>query len=157
MRKVRPAVQPVHQHLHLALRLGIGGGVVILAIANLWLLARSHHDLRDAILRFRHVKLRPVRRVKIRHILIGDGNFRHDFAVHQFFGGKLPLQALLQIIYGQPAFLQLPLKLFFRVRALHFRKFVFYFAVARLQIQFLGALQQNLIVDQLIQHIQFER
>ena len=53
-------------------------------------LVRARLDaLRDAILRLRHVELRAVLVVKIGHVLVGDGNFRHDFAVEKFFNRDL--------------------------------------------------------------------
>ena len=62
---------------------------------------RSHHDLRDVILRLRHVELRAVLIVEIEHVLIGDRDLRHHFAIQQFLHRKLPADVALQVVNGK--------------------------------------------------------
>ena len=106
------------------------------------------------ILRLRHVELRFVGVVKIRDVLIGDQNLRHHFAVEQFLNRKLAPQLELQIFHRHGLIFQAPLEFIFGVRALQLRELVFDFAVARLEVQLLGLFEQNLVVDQLVEHVQ---
>ncbi len=63
---------------------------------------RSHHDLRDVILRLRHVELRAVLIVEIEHVLIRDRYLRDHFTIEEFLHGKLPADVALQVLNGKP-------------------------------------------------------
>ena len=60
--------------------------------------ARSDDDLRDAVLRLRDVELVQIGVVEIDDVLIGDGNFRGDFAIQQLLNGKLTAQVALEVV-----------------------------------------------------------
>ena len=57
----------------------------------------------DPILRFRDIELVQIGVVEIGDVLIGDGNFRSDFAIQQFLNGKLPPQVALEVVDGHAA------------------------------------------------------
>ena len=95
--------------------------------------------------------------VVVGDILVRDRDFRDDLAVDQLLDGEFFADLVLQVVHGEMLFVQLALELFRGVGALGFGELVLDFAVARLQAQFLGALQENLIVDQRVEDIQHER
>ncbi len=108
-------------------------------------------------MRLGDVKLVVIGAVKIQHVLVADGDFRRHFPVQQFLDGKLPPQVALQVVHAHSARFQLPLELFFGERVLQLGELVFHFAIAGFQIQLLGALQQDLVVDQLVGDVQLQR
>ena len=110
-----------------------------------------------AVLRLRHIELVVIGVIKIHHVLVGDGDLRRHFAVQQLLDGELPPQVALQVVHVHPARLQLPLELFLGERALQLRKLVLHLAVAGFQVQLLRAFQQDLVVDQLVHHVQLQR
>src|SRR5256884_6129514 len=116
-----------------------------------------HQNLRNVVLRLRHVELRFVGVVKIRDVLVGDRNLRYHFTVQQFLDRKLPPQLELQILHRHGLILQPPLKFVFGVRALQLGELVFHFAVAGLEVQLFCLFEQNLVVDQLVEHVQLLR
>jgi len=118
---------------------------------------RSDHDLRDAVLRLGHVKLRAVLIVEILYVLIGDGDLGHYFVIDDFLDGELLADVVPQIVHRVGARLELALKLLLGVGALEFGEFVLDFAVGGLQAERLGLLEQDVIVDQLIEDVQRER
>ena len=79
--EVRAAVEAVHEHLYFANRLGLIGRVVVLAVADLRVLARRNFDLRQMVGGLGHIELRFVGVIEIRHFLVGDGNLGQNFAV----------------------------------------------------------------------------
>ena len=56
-----------------------------------------------------------------------------------------------------PARLQLALEFFFGERALELGELVFDFAIAGFQVELLGALQKDLVVDELLDDIELQR
>ena len=155
--EVRAAVQPVHQHFHLSLGLGFVGCVVVLPVAELLFFPRCHQDLRNVILRLRHVELRFIRVVKIRDVLIRDCNLGHYFTVQQFLDRKLPPQLEFQILHRHGLIFQPPLKLVFCVGAFQLGELVLHFTIACLEVQLLRLFEQNLVIDQLVKHVQLLR
>ena len=129
----------------------------LFAIADLRLFARSHDDLRDAILRLGDIELRFVRVVEVGDVLIGDADFGDDFAIQKFCDRKLAAQIGFQIGDRDVAIFELALKFFFGVRALQLGEFVFDFTVAGFEIQFLRALEKNFVVDELVENVELER
>ncbi len=105
-----------------------------------------------------HVELRAVLVVKILNILIVDGDLGHHFVIDDLLNGKLLADVVLQIVHRVAAHLELALKFFLGVGALEFGELVLDLAIGGLQGPVVFALfQQNVIVDQLIQHIQPQR
>jgi len=90
---------------------------------------RSDHDLRYVILRLGHIELRAIFVVEVIDILVRNRNFGDHFAIQQLLHGKLATDIVFQIVYRQPGVVQFLLKLFFGVRALSFREFIFHFGV----------------------------
>jgi hypothetical protein len=61
-----------------------------------------------------------------------------------------------QIIDRDPTVFELALKFVLCVRTFQLCKFVFHLAIAGFEVQLLGSLEQNLVVDQLVQDVEFE-
>ena len=69
----------------------------------------------------------------------------------------LPAEVALEIVHRDAALPQLALEFIFGVRTLHFRKFVFDFAVAGDEVQLFCAFEKNFIVDEFIKNVQLKR
>src|SRR6202030_369607 len=134
-----------------------GGGFVVLAIVDRRIRVAGHNDLRDVELRFGYVELRTIFLVEIRDVLIGDRNFRYDFAIEKLLNGQLAADVAFQIVYGEGRVFQLLLKFFLGVRAFLFGELVFHFRIGRDQIHLVGAFDQDFVVDQLIENAEFQR
>ena len=118
---------------------------------------RGDDDLREPVLRLRHVELRAILIVEILDVLIGDRDLCHHFAVDHFLDGNLLPDIAPQIVDRVAARFELALKFIFGVGTLEFGKLVLDLAVGGLQSQLFRPLKQNLIVDQFIQNIQLQR
>ena len=103
------------------------------------------------------VKLVAVGVVEVLNVLIGDGDFRDHFAVQQLLDGELAAQIAFQVVHGHAAVFQLSLKFFFGEATFQLGELVFHFAVAGFEVQLLGALQQDFVVDQLFDYIELAR
>ena len=145
------------QRADLLLGLSVRFGIAVLAIADLRILHRGHQNLRQVVLRLSDIELRGIGFEEIAHVLIGDGDLGHHFAVDELLNGNLPAQRLFLVGDADAAILELLLELLFGEGAFQLGELVFHFAFAGFETQFLGALGKNFIVDQLIHDVEAEQ
>ena len=154
--KVCSRAEPLREHRSLPAGFRLVCRFVVLAVVDRGVGTRRNDDLCQVVLRFHEVELAAIRAVEVGDVLIRDRNLRDDLTVQQLFDGKLPPDVALQVVNGQPRFLQLALKLFFGVGAFRGREFVFHLGVAGDEVHFAGALQQNFTIDQLVEDAQLQ-
>ncbi len=89
LRKIGAVAKLLQERGGLAASFHVRRGVIILAIVKLRIFLRRNHNLRQAVLRFRHVELGAVLIVEIGNVLIADGDLGHHFTIDQLLHGKL--------------------------------------------------------------------
>ncbi len=85
LRKIGAGVQFLLEDAGFLAGFGFGSSLVVLAIVHGRIGVRGDDDLGDAVLGFSHVELRAILVIKVGDVLVGDGDFREDFAVKQLF------------------------------------------------------------------------
>ncbi len=150
-------VQPVLQRLDLLPRLGVGGGLASLQVAGLRGGNAGDADLGQMVLRLDQVELVLVLVVVVADIGVRYRDLGVDLLVQQLVDGERAAQVALDIVQGVVRCLQLRGELLLGVGRLHLRHFGVDVFGGRGEVHLGGALLDDLLLDQLLHHIEAER
>ena len=109
------------------------------------------------ILRLDQVELRLVLVVVVGDVFVGDVDLRRDFLVQHLVDGQGAAQILLEVVEGNPAFLQPLVELLLGEGRLDLGQLGVDFLVGSQQSQLFGALHQDLVIDEVADDFQLER
>jgi kumamolisin len=153
----RAALELLHQHLRLGRRFLRRRRIVSGAVGALRFAHGRDDDLRDVDGVFLAVERRLVGLIERGDVRVGDADLVRDFLVDDFLREQVAAQVLAHVGGGQVAALQLRLERFLGNVLLRIEVGGIELGVRQLDLQRLRLVEQQLLHDQVVEHVQLGR